>query len=252
MPLIQIKNLTYQYKRNKNNNIVTAIDDLSCEFKDKAFNVIVGPSGCGKTTLLRIIASLLEPYEGEILTDFVNIKKFSVQEGHLVLNSPLKAGSVVNFDLQFVGNASAEDEVKVAFYAYGGDENGNKIERGQMGDPTTAKVTRKQIRDWYYGQGANNLTAYDMTEWNDGHILLSMNILEDCSTVVMMMEFGRKAVKDDQGQPTGAFVEDKSLWENNKWVINSIHLNIADYDLVKPEYQLQGTSSRNILSQVKR
>ena len=156
--------------------------------------------------------------------------------GHLVLNSPLKAGSVVNFDLQFVGNASAEDEVKAAFYAYGGDENGNKIERGQMGDPTTAKVTRKQIRDWYYGQGANNLTAYDMTEWNDGHILLSMNILEDCSTVVMMMEFGRKAVKDDQGQPTGAFVEDKSLWENNKWVINSIHLNIADYDLVKPEY----------------
>lgn len=87
MPLIQIKNLTYQYKRNKNNNIVTAIDDLSCEFKDKAFNVIVGPSGCGKTTLLRIIASLLEPYEGEVLTDFVNIKKFSVQERRLAFVS---------------------------------------------------------------------------------------------------------------------------------------------------------------------
>ena len=156
--------------------------------------------------------------------------------GHLVLNSPLRAGSVVDFDLQFVGTASVEDEVKVAFYAYGGDENGNKIERGQMGDPTNAKVTRKQIRDWYYGQGANNLTAWDATEWNDGHIQMSMNILEDCSTVVMMMEFGRKAIKDEEGHPTGAFVEDKTLWENNKWLINSIHLHIADYDLVKSEY----------------
>ena len=87
MPLIEIKNLTYQYKKNKNNNIVTAIDDLSCSFIDGAFNVIVGPSGCGKTTLLRIIASLLEPYEGEVLTDLVDIKKFSIQERRLAFVS---------------------------------------------------------------------------------------------------------------------------------------------------------------------
>lgn len=169
--------------------------------------------------------------------------------GHLVLNSSMKAGSVVDFDVQFVGTASVEDEVKAAFFAYGGDENGNKIERGQMGDPTKPKETRKQIRDWYYGQGANNLTSYDATDWNDGHVLLSMNILEDCSSIVMMMEFGRKAVKDEHGDPTGAFVEDKSLWENNKWVINSIHLHLADYDLVKSEYHFD--QEDDILSFVK-
>lgn len=156
--------------------------------------------------------------------------------GHLVLNSPLRAGSVVDFDLEFVGTVNAEEQVRAAFYTYGGDQDGRKIERGQMGDPTTATVTRKQIRDWYYGQGANNLTSWDVTEWNNGHILLSMNILEDCQSVVMMMEFGRKAVLDEHGDPTGAFEEDKSLWENNKWVFNSIHLHIADYDLLKSEY----------------
>lgn len=77
MPHIEIKNLTYQYNKK---GLVTAIDDLSCSFVDKAFNVIVGPSGCGKTTLLKVISSLLEPYEGEILTDSVDIRTLTIKE----------------------------------------------------------------------------------------------------------------------------------------------------------------------------
>lgn len=155
---------------------------------------------------------------------------------HLILNSPLKAGSYVDFDVEFVGEASVEDEVKTSFYLYGGDENGNKIEAGQMGDPSDSVHTRKEIRDWYYGQGANNLQPWEAEKWNSGHMLLAMNVLEDCSTIVMMFEFGRKAVVDEEGQPTGDFVPDKSLWENNKFVINSIHLHPADYDYVKSDY----------------
>ena len=84
MPLIEIKNLTYQYKKN---GVVTAIDDLSCSFLDGAFNVIVGPSGCGKTTLLKVIASLLEPYEGEILTNSVDIRTLTIKERNLAFVS---------------------------------------------------------------------------------------------------------------------------------------------------------------------
>lgn len=155
---------------------------------------------------------------------------------HLILNAPLKAGSYVDFDVEFVGEASVENEVKTSFYLYGGDENGSKIEAGQMGDPHDQVHTRKEIRDWYYGQGANNIQHWEAEKWNNGHIYLAMNILEDCSTVVMMFEFGRKAVVDDEGQPTGAFVPDKTLWQNNKWVINSIHLHPADYDYLKSDY----------------
>ena len=84
MPLIEIKNLTYQYKKN---GVVTAIDDLSCSFVDGAFNVIVGPSGCGKTTLLKLISCLLEPYEGEILTNFVDIKQLTIKERRMAFVS---------------------------------------------------------------------------------------------------------------------------------------------------------------------
>jgi len=43
-----------------------AVDHVSFEVPDGQFFSILGPSGCGKTTLLRMIAGLTEPTEGEI------------------------------------------------------------------------------------------------------------------------------------------------------------------------------------------
>lgn len=45
---------------------VEAVKDFNLEIADKEFIVFVGPSGCGKTTVLRMIAGLEEPSEGEI------------------------------------------------------------------------------------------------------------------------------------------------------------------------------------------
>jgi len=45
---------------------VVAVSSLSLEVKDKEFLVLLGPSGCGKTTVLRCIAGLETPEEGEI------------------------------------------------------------------------------------------------------------------------------------------------------------------------------------------
>jgi multiple sugar transport system ATP-binding protein len=46
---------------------VRAIDGVDLDVKDGEFLVLLGPSGCGKTTLMRTIAGLEEPTEGEIL-----------------------------------------------------------------------------------------------------------------------------------------------------------------------------------------
>jgi len=45
---------------------VRAVNDVSLDIHDGEFLVLLGPSGCGKTTLLRMIAGLETPTNGEI------------------------------------------------------------------------------------------------------------------------------------------------------------------------------------------
>jgi len=45
---------------------IRALSDISFQVNDGEFVCIVGPSGCGKTTLLKIIAGLLQPTQGQV------------------------------------------------------------------------------------------------------------------------------------------------------------------------------------------
>jgi ABC-type Fe3+/spermidine/putrescine transport system ATPase subunit len=45
---------------------VTAVDDISVEFRDGEMTAVLGPSGCGKTTTLNLIAGFLDPDRGSI------------------------------------------------------------------------------------------------------------------------------------------------------------------------------------------
>jgi len=60
MPNVRLVNVTKRFGK------VIAVDNVSLHIKDKEYFSILGPSGCGKTTLLRLIAGLIEPDEGEI------------------------------------------------------------------------------------------------------------------------------------------------------------------------------------------
>ena len=57
------------------------LKDISLQLQDHRFTTLLGPSGCGKTTLLRIIAGLEQPDEGEIYFDDVCVfsKKRHIQ-----------------------------------------------------------------------------------------------------------------------------------------------------------------------------
>jgi iron(III) transport system ATP-binding protein len=46
-----------------------ALDGLSLGIEPDALTAVLGPSGCGKTTLLRILAGLDDPDDGEVLLD---------------------------------------------------------------------------------------------------------------------------------------------------------------------------------------
>ena len=44
----------------------TAVDGVSIDIADRDFMILLGPSGCGKSTVLRMIAGLEDPTEGEV------------------------------------------------------------------------------------------------------------------------------------------------------------------------------------------
>ncbi|HQT96948.1 MAG TPA: ABC transporter ATP-binding protein, partial [Thermodesulfobacteriota bacterium] len=48
---------------------VRAVDHVDLATNEGEFLVLLGPSGCGKTTLLRMIAGIEEPTEGDMVID---------------------------------------------------------------------------------------------------------------------------------------------------------------------------------------
>jgi len=62
--LIQINNLSKVFEQKQQRT--EALRDVTLEVYEGEFLCIIGPTGCGKTTLLRIVAGLESPTQGEI------------------------------------------------------------------------------------------------------------------------------------------------------------------------------------------
>ncbi len=60
MPDVRLENVTKKFGK------LLAVDNVSLHVHDKEYFALLGPSGCGKTTLLRLVAGLIEPDEGNI------------------------------------------------------------------------------------------------------------------------------------------------------------------------------------------
>src|SRR5690606_32950180 len=60
-PIIEVKGVSKIY------GDVQALQDINLGFEAGHLTSLLGPSGCGKTTLLKIVAGLLEPSDGQVL-----------------------------------------------------------------------------------------------------------------------------------------------------------------------------------------
>ena len=73
--MLEIRNLTKIYE-----NGTKALDDVSFTVEDGEFLIVIGLSGSGKSTLLRCINRLIDPTEGEIIWNGVDLAKLEGDE----------------------------------------------------------------------------------------------------------------------------------------------------------------------------
>jgi phosphonate transport system ATP-binding protein len=74
MKLLEIKNLTKYY------GDVKALSDVSFDVRKGELVIIIGPSGAGKSTLLRCINRMIEPSDGTIIFDGLNVRAMQKRE----------------------------------------------------------------------------------------------------------------------------------------------------------------------------
>lgn len=74
MNMIQIKNIVKKYLSGENE--VTALKDVSINFRNSEFVSILGPSGCGKTTMLNILGGLDKYTSGDIIVNGTSTKDY--------------------------------------------------------------------------------------------------------------------------------------------------------------------------------
>ena len=63
---LELRSVSKVFRAVENNTPFTALRDINLRVAGREFLVVVGRSGCGKTTLLRLIAGLEQPSNGEI------------------------------------------------------------------------------------------------------------------------------------------------------------------------------------------
>jgi len=74
MPEVKLVNVTKRYGR------IVANDHINLTIRDKEYVSVIGPSGCGKTTLIKNIAGIIEPDEGEIYIGGKLVNKVPIED----------------------------------------------------------------------------------------------------------------------------------------------------------------------------
>jgi ATP-binding cassette, subfamily B, bacterial CvaB/MchF/RaxB len=94
---IELRGLRFRYSEND----PWVLDGLDVRIEPGESVAIVGGSGCGKSTLVKLLASLLEPTEGQILIDGqplarVGIETYRAMIGVVMQDDQLFAGSIAD------------------------------------------------------------------------------------------------------------------------------------------------------------
>ena len=106
--IIKIENLIFEYKRDEDQEVIRAVDQVNLSIERGSFVAIIGRNGSGKSTLAKNINALLLPTSGEVIVDGFNTRDESAlwkirQTAGMVFQNPDNqlVSSIVEDDVAF-------------------------------------------------------------------------------------------------------------------------------------------------------
>jgi ATP-binding cassette subfamily B protein len=90
---IELRKVSFKYGGPESPNILS---DITLDMAPGKMVALVGRSGCGKTTLIKLIAGLLEPTEGTILFDNVDLKALNYRDVRRHIGMVLQENHIFN------------------------------------------------------------------------------------------------------------------------------------------------------------
>lgn len=111
---VELKHVTKRFGHN------TVIDDLNLAIPQGKMVTLLGPSGCGKTTVLRLVAGLEKPTEGQIFIDGEDVTDRSIQQRDIcmvfqsyALFPHMSLGENIGYGLKMLGRPKDEINQRV-------------------------------------------------------------------------------------------------------------------------------------------
>ena len=110
--IISVKSLTKKY-----GNFI-ALNNITLDFPKGKIIGLLGPNGSGKTTLIKVITSLLNKYNGEVLVDGKKIgietkKIVSYLPDRNVLPSKMKINEIIDYFSDFINDFDSDKARKL-------------------------------------------------------------------------------------------------------------------------------------------
>ena len=131
--MIEVKNVTKKY------GSITAVNNISFDVKDGEVVGFLGPNGAGKSTTMNMLTGYIEPTQGQIIINGIDIlkkpRKAKREVGYMPENVPLyyelTAKEFVTYmaELKMVKKSERKEQVEIVLKETGLEEVKNKLIR---------------------------------------------------------------------------------------------------------------------------